>query len=112
MQDLPMVGEIDYAASTIVGYLEKDEIYYVRGSRFGSFIRWDDVRLPDVDILDDTVLEAANILRKQTSKDILIILNRSLDPKLIVQHNLTLLAEFTGSIVNDEGFYLYLMPIP
>ena len=112
MQDMTMVGEIDYAASTIVGYLEKDEIYYVRGSRFGSFIRWDDVRLPDVDILDDKVLEEANILRKQTSKDILIILNRSLDPKLIVQHNLTLLAEFTGSIVNDEGFYLYLMPTP
>lgn len=112
MQDMTMIGEVDYAASTIVGYLEKDEIYYVHGSRVGSFIKWDDVRMPDVDIPDDQVLEEANILRTQASQDLLIIMNRSLDPKLIAQHSLRLLAEFTGTIVDDEGFYLYLMPGP
>ena len=112
MQDMTIVGEIDYAVSTIVGYLQKDEIYYVHGSRFGSFVRWDDVRMPDVDIPDDQVLEEASILRTQTSQDLLIIMNRSLDPELRAQHNLTFLTQFTGSIVDDEGFYLYLMPIP
>ena len=112
MQDMIMVGEIDYAASTIVGYLEKDEMYYVHGSRYGSFVRWDNARTHDVDIPDVQVVEEANILRTQASQDILIIMNRPLDPDLITQHNLTLLTEFTGSVVDDEGFHLYLMPAP
>ena len=111
-EDMTMIGEIDYAASTIVGYLEKDEIYYVHGSRFGSFVRWDDVRMPDIDIPDAQVIEVANTLRTQVSQDILIIMNRPLEPELITQHDLTLLTQFTGSIVDDEGFYLYLMLTP
>ena len=112
MQDMVMVGEIDYAASTIVGYLEKDEIYYVHGSRFGSFVRWDNVRMHDDDIPDAQVIAEANILRTERSQDILLIMNRPLEPVLITQHNLTLLTELTGSIVDDEGFHLYLMPGP
>lgn len=112
MQDMQMVGEIDYAASTIVGYLETDEIHYVHGNRPGSFVRWDNARMPDVDIPDTEVIEVANALRTQTSQDILIIMNRALAPELIAQHNLNLLTEFIGSIVDDEGFYLYLMPAP
>ena len=112
MQDMTMVGEIDYATSTIVGYLQKEKIYYVHGSRFGSFIRWDNVRMPDVDIPDVQVVEETRTLGAQVSQDILIIMNRPLDPELIIQHNLTLLTEFTGSIVDDEGFHLYLMSAP
>lgn len=110
MQDMQMVGEIDYAASTIVGYLEKDQIYYVHGNRFGSFVRWDDIRVPDV--TDAQVIEAAAMLRAETFDDVLLIMNRALDPELIAQHNLNLLTQFTGSIVSDEGFYLYLMHAP
>ena len=112
IQDMTMIGEVDYAASTIVGYLEKDEIYYVHGSRFGSFVRWDSVRMPDIDIPDAQVIAEANTLRIQKSQDILIIMNRALEPELIGQHNLTLLTQFTDSIVDDEGFYLYLMLAP
>ncbi len=111
-QNMTLVGEVDYAASTIVGYLEKDEIYYIHGRRFGSFVRWDDVRMPGVDIPDAQVLEAANSLRTQTSQALLIIMNRSLAPELSEQHNLTFLTQFIGSIVGDEGYYLYLMPEP
>jgi len=39
-------------------------------------------------------------------------MNRALAPELVVQHNLTLLTELIGSIVDDEGFYLYRMPAP
>ena len=112
MQDMQMVGEIDYAASTIVGYLEKDQIHYVHGNRSGSFVRWDDVREPDVDIPDIRVLEVSSALGAQTSQDILIIMNRTLAPELITQYDLNLLTEFIGSIVDDEGFHLYRMPAP
>ena len=57
-------------------------------------------------------IEAAETLGTETSQDVLIIMNRALDRELIAQHNLTRLTEFTGSIVDDEGFYLYLMPAP
>ena len=66
MQDIQMVGEIDYAASTIVGYLKKDQIYYVHGNRFGSFVRWDDIRVPDV--TDAQTIEAAGMLQTETSR--------------------------------------------
>jgi len=39
-------------------------------------------------------------------------MNRALDPELIDQHHLNLLTELIGSIVDDEGFYLYLIPAP
>ncbi|MCY3744547.1 MAG: hypothetical protein OXH00_26315 [Candidatus Poribacteria bacterium] len=111
MQDLPMVGEIDYAASTVVGYLEKPrQVYYPRGSRLGSFIRWDKARTHDAS--NALVIEAAKTLGAERNKQVLIILNRALGDELGQQHNLTSVAKFTGSVVGDEGFYLYLMPPP
>ena len=111
MQDLPMVGEIDYAVSPVVGYLEKPpQIYYPRGSRLGSFVRWDKARTHDAP--DTLVIEAAKTLGAEKNKEVLIILNRALGAELRQQHNLTSVAKFTGSVVGDEGFHLYLMPPP
>ena len=111
MQDIPMVGESDFATSTVVGYLEKpQQIYYPRGSRLGSFVRWDKARTHEAP--DALVIEAAKTLSAQTHKEVLIILNRALGAELRQQHNLTTVAKFTGSTVGSEGFHLYLMPVP
>ena len=111
MQDLPMVGDIDYAVSTVVGYLEKPrQIYYPRGSRLGSFVRWDKARTHDGP--DALVIEAAKTLSTEKNKEVLIILNRDLWSELLEQHDLTFLVKFSGSTVGDEGFSLYLMPPP
>ena len=111
MQDLPMVGDIDYAVSTVVGYLEKPrQVYYPRGSRLGSFVRWDKARTHDAP--DTLVIEAAKTLSVEKNKEVLIILNRALGAELRQQHYLTSVAKFTGSVVGDEGFHLYLMPPP
>ena len=110
MQDLAMVGNKDSAVSTVVGYLEKPrQIYYPRGSRLGSFVRWDKAR-PSVS--KRRVIEEALKLSSQNTQDVLIILNHALSAKLREQHNLTFLVKFTGSTVKDEGFHLYLMPAP
>jgi hypothetical protein len=111
MQDHPMVGESDFAVSTVVGYLEKpQQVYYPRGSRLGSFVRWDKARTHEAP--DELVIEAAKTLSAQTNKEVLIILNRALGAKLREQHNLSFLVKFTGSVVGSEGFHLYLMPTP
>ena len=111
MQNLPMIGDVDFAVSTVVGYLEKPrQIYYPRGSRLGSFVRWDNARTHDAP--NELVVEEAKTLSVQTAQEVLIILNRALGTELREQHNLTFLVKFTGSTVGDEGFYLYLMPAP
>ena len=111
MQDLPMLGDVDFAVSTVVGYLEEPrQIYYPRGSRLGSFVRWDKARTHDAP--DQSVIEAAKTLSAETNKEVLIILNRDLGSELLEQHDLTFLVKFRGSTVGDEGFSLYLMPTP
>ncbi|MDE0681992.1 MAG: hypothetical protein OXI63_03665, partial [Candidatus Poribacteria bacterium] len=109
LQDHPIVADKDSAASTVVGYLPKRQVYYPRGSRLGSFIRWDKARTT---VSKARVIEAAKMLSVQTDKEVLIISNRAIGTKLREQHNLTSLVKFTGSTVRDEGFYLYLMPTP
>ena len=109
MQDYPIVAEKDSAASTVVGYLPKRQVYYPRGSRLGSFVRWDNAR---ASVSERRVIEEALKLSSQNTQDVLIILNRSLSAKRRKQYNLTFLTKFTGSTVRDEGFHLYLIPTP
>ena len=110
MREMPMVGDTDFAVSTVVGYLEKEVIYYPRGSRFGSFIRWDAARTAEVPTAD--VLEAAKTLSMETSQAVLLILNRAVNARLQEQYRLIDVARFTGSIVGDEEFFIYRMPAP
>ena len=105
LQDLPMVGDYDVSVSTVVGYLQKDHVYYVQGNRLGSFVRWDQARN---DSRAD-VMNVAKTLHAQTLQDVLIILNYPLNPVLLERFRLTSLAHFTGAVVRDENFYLYLM---
>ncbi|MYB95859.1 hypothetical protein F4054_10630 [Candidatus Poribacteria bacterium] len=109
MQDYLMVGQNDFAAVTVVGYLQKPKIYYPRGHRFGSFIRWDKVRTHNVP--NERVIEEAQKLSREHSQAVLIILNSALGAKLCKQHNLSFLAEFTGSVIGNANYYLYLMPL-
>ncbi len=107
MQDLIMVGDTDFAISTVVGYLEKKEVYYPKGSRFGSFVRWDNLRTHGV--TNPGVVDAAKLLSTHTSQDVLIIMNRTLGVKLIEEYQLTYLEKFMGGTIGSEGFHLYLM---
>ena len=103
---LPMIGDIDYAASTVVGYLGKKEVYYVRGNRKGSFVRWDSQRAHGVN--DTQVMRKAGEVSGQTQTHVLLILNHRLSVDLLATHPVEQLVEFTGSTIGDEGFYLYL----
>ena len=110
MQEMLMVGDTDFAISTVVGYVEKKEIYYPKGSRFGSFVRWDTAR--NHGVTNENLVEEAKTLSTQNTQDVLIIMNRTLEVELIEQYQLTLLEQFTGSTIGDEGFHLYLMKVP
>lgn len=108
MQDHLIVADKAPAASTVVGYLPKRQVYYLSGSRLGSFVRWDKARTHNV--TNQLVIEAARKLSREHSQPVLIILNRAIGAKLRAEHNLSFLVKFTGSVVGSEGFHLYLMP--
>lgn len=107
MQDMIMVGHRDPPASTIVGYLNKDRMFYPHGTRFGSFVRWDMVRRNEVSGL--IIIFTAKMLSSQNNQDVLIIKNSSFEEELIEQHQLTFLKSFTGATIGNESYYLYLL---
>jgi hypothetical protein len=107
MAAMLMVGHTDYATSTVVGYLAKDKIYYPNSERFGSYINWDNKR---TSLTNQQVIDRTNILSKQYNADVLIILNSALSQNDIVNYGLVTLKSFTGSIVKDEDYYLYILP--
>ena len=105
-----MVGDTDFAVSTVVGYLKKKEVFYSKGSRFGSFVRWDKARTHGVS--NEEIIREAVVLSTKYMQDILIIMNRALGEGLVEQYQLTLLTQFTGSTIGDEGFHLYMLRFP
>lgn len=107
MKDMLMVGDTDFAVSTVIGYLGKNEVYYPKGSRFGSFVRWDKARTHGVSNAD--IVEVSELLSTQYNQDVLIIMNRKLGVELIEKYQLTVLSSFTGSTIGNEGFHLYVM---
>ena len=105
MNSIPIIGDMDYAVSTVVGYLKNPkQIYYMRGNRPGSFVRWDSKRTNGVS--DEQVIQKAKDLQKD---QVLIILNRGLPDLLTKQNGIKKISHFTGSTIGDEGFYLYLL---
>ncbi len=106
MQDMLMIGHGSPPASTIVGYLEKDRMYYPQGTRFGSFVRWDRTRRNTV--TKETIVMLSEMLQTQYDQDVLIIVNSALDVELIEQYQLIFLESFTGGTLGSEYYYLYL----
>ena len=105
MNFMPIIGDMDYAVSTVVGYLENpQQIHYMRGHRPGSFVRWDNKRYNGVS--DEQVIQKAKNLEKD---QVLIILNRGLPDLLAKQNGIKKISQFTNSTIGDEGFYLYLL---
>lgn len=104
---LPIVADPDYAAETVVGYLQKDCVCYPRADRHGSFIVWNTARLrhgADSEPLDDERIIAA---AGAAGEDALLLLNRPLSPQALESCPIQQLACFGGSTVGDEQFFVY-----
>lgn len=101
--DLYIVGDEDAMVSPVAAYLGR-KIYYPRGDREGTFIVWDaDWRYwPQSDALD-----AARRKAVERGEDVLVISNYRLGPR--TPPGVVPVTEFTGSIVGDEDYFLYLV---
>ena len=104
MDNMLMLGDMDFPASVISGYLNR-RIYYTQSNRFGSFIIWNNER---GDHSAQEILKKAQELTLQRKEDILLVMNYELDTSSAL-NPIVKIKEFKKSIVPNEKYYLYLM---
>jgi hypothetical protein len=106
MENMVIIGSPDNFVSPIAGYLNKN-IYYPEEGRFGSYCLWNKKRLEKIG--PDEIIRVANEIKSRDQKDILLILNYKLESRNMTSQ-LRIIKEFTNSMVQDEIYYLYLLP--
>ena len=104
----PLVGYPDFAIAAILGYLDKQDVFYPQGHRFGSFVRWDTTRLQNVSTQD--VVCSARRLAHLKQTDVVLVLNYELPEDIRVEAGTTALQTFKGMPLLHEDYYLYLVP--
>ncbi|MBF0456748.1 MAG: hypothetical protein HQK99_02515 [Nitrospirae bacterium] len=103
LQDMPIAGHMDYAASGVSAYIDRP-FYYPTDNRTGTFMVWRKLRDERVD-----AFKSIGQFRDRVKADVLLVLNDAPPDDKILQYKLVLLKAFTNSIRPDENFYLYLM---
>jgi hypothetical protein len=101
LEKMPIIGEPDYMASPVCGYLDK-KIYYLRGKRFGSYIRWDRRRLAAYDL---NKLKDDPLLR---DKKCLLVLTGEWEK---VPFPMRKIKEFTEEMGTGERYGLYILDL-
>ncbi|GAK51411.1 hypothetical protein U14_02655 [Candidatus Moduliflexus flocculans] len=101
-----LIGDQDFAASTVAGYLYKD-IYYYGTNRIGTFIIWDRnwYKYGGHNTTSDALLETVNRLPSNCQNSAIFVLNY---PLFLSPSRTVNLGNFLVSIVSDEQYYLYL----
>ena len=111
LDSLPMIGDVDFAASAVLGFLEhRRSIHYARGDRPGSFVRWDAAR--GAPVTDAELLSRTAALAAREGSPVVLVLNRPLRLPSKRYPEVRPLVSFTGALVRDENFHLYLYDAP
>jgi hypothetical protein len=102
LADMLIVGDKDYAAMGVSGYLGR-EIYYPRARGMGSYVIYNEERRY---MRPAEVFHTARRLSNERKEDVLVLLDYKPDmsPAGVVE-----IHSFTGAIIPTERFYLYLM---
>lgn len=102
-----MVVEPDATAVALIGYLEKDRVYFPRSKRWGSFVRWDPTRLRQPS--NEEVLRSAMALLAEERRDVVLVLDHPLPEGLVTSADARFLGRFESGVVKKERFFLYLL---
>lgn len=100
MTDMVMIGNEDFAASSVAGYLNR-ALYYAESDRLGTFIVWEPGRQP---VSSGELIRKAENFAALEHRDVLLILNHDLGPEA---DGLVKIRSFDQSIVKDERYVLY-----
>jgi hypothetical protein len=109
LDELPIVADPDAYMTSVLGYLHQRTFYYPRGSRFGSFTRYDKARI-DVELSDEQLMSAARDLGRDSRSAVAIVVSHRLPP------GITAGVEEVGCVSADltppESFCVYRLPAP
>jgi hypothetical protein len=104
---LPMVGDRDVTAMTVVGYLDKDRAYYPVGGRFGSYVIWDTARKFKKNVWDETVR-----LSMQLGSPVVVVVDngalKTRPPPSELGPALQLVGCSSGQVRADESYCVFL----
>jgi hypothetical protein len=106
LDSLPLVAEVDFPATAVLGQLGPDAWAYTprTGRRF-SFVKW--TRDRHWDPTDEQTLIYAAALGASRGQDAILIMNRPLLPRLVDGLAVFRIAELYDSMIEEENFYLY-----
>ena len=111
LESLPMIGYPDWSASAVVGHLSPEKrIHYVQGNREGSFVVWDRARAGTrrrPASMARALLSQTRALAARNDGKVLVVLSDELRTPPD-ERGFRRLESFTGSIIGDENFHLYL----
>ncbi len=102
--DIVLAGDSDFAATSIVGYLDRP-VYYPASDRFGTYLLYDNRRHWPITM--DELYTGVHRVSAATGKDMLLALTYELPRDYAKRLNATLIRHFGGSIMVDEDFWLY-----
>jgi hypothetical protein len=116
LDEMPIVGTVDFMVSPLAALLERD-IYYPERGEWGSFIIWDDRRRPKLDYAD--VWKALRRVLDETGGDVLLVLHDP--PQALISGQETtlagtalpggievrLLTRVERSVVEREKYHIY-----
>jgi hypothetical protein len=102
MQNRLMAGHMDTNAVSVLGYLDKKTMYYPQSLRFGSFVVMN--LKHNSEINDSTIVERVKAFTLRSKQNVLFIVSY---PLPLTDPCIKPIAEFRGSMIRDEDFYLY-----
>jgi hypothetical protein len=125
--DVPIVGDMDAAASTVAGYLGRS-IYYVAGHREGTYIIWDKTRKRDLVDYDKgkiwadpvEVFRQAQRIAAERKSDVVVVFSQILDSNMdpvpdrvpTLAANVRQVWSSGDAIQGDEVYDLYVVMNP
>ena len=99
-----VVGHVDFCASTISYFLNKD-LFYPMSDTYSSYVMWDIKR--DRNLSDESLLEVFDNQKEKNNETILITSFEIEDKNALEKYKVSLVKVFNPAIVENESFYLY-----
>jgi len=106
LEHAPLVAEVDYPATAVLGQLGRGAFAVSpRTGRAFSFVKWTRDRAWDP--TDAETLRFAAAFGATCGADAILVMNRPLLPELVDGHAVTRIAELYDSMIEEENFYIY-----
>ncbi len=108
LQDRVIIGDWDYSASSVSGYLDRPIYYPAAGNKLGRNLIWDTERhWPTT--REELCASVAALAPKAGGREMVLLLTYELQGRECGGYPTRLSRRFVGSVMTDEDFRIYLV---